>query len=465
MAILFESIYTPGIAQISYLVGDAKAGIAAVIDPRRDIDVYLKLAADKGVRIAYTIETHIHADFVSGVHELASRTGAIIIGGSSADYGFDLRQVAAGDTVELGSVTLRVLQTPGHTPEHICLLVSDSLQGLEPFGVCTGDTLFNLDVGRPDLVGGGTERSLAASLYQSLFERLVPLGDRVEVYPCHGAGSACGKSIGDRRQSTIGNERLYNSALNTQRSEEGFIDWLLHDMPPPPLHYARLKKLNAHGAPLRPAPMAAPLDPHAFETRAKNTAVVDVRSILAFGGGHVPGALNVALRDEFPTWAGSMIDASKPVLLVGENPAQVHEAVQQLYRIGIDDVAGYLGDGMTAWQNAGKPLTSVAEWSVETLNAKRGDAGIIVLDVRTVSEFAKGHVPGATNVPLLQLLEGGPDIDRDQTVATFCGSGYRASIAAGLLEQRGFRRVVNVPGSWMAWKAAQLPVEMTSAQH
>lgn len=460
MAILFESIYTPGIAQISYIVGDAKAGIAAVIDPRRDVEPYLKLAAEKGVRIAYAIETHIHADFVSGVHELAARTGASIVGGLSDDYGFDLRQVTTGDTLELGTVTLRVLHTPGHTPEHLCFLVSDAQQGSEPFAVYTGDTLFNLDVGRPDLLGNGTERSLAALLYHSLFDTLVPLGDRVEIYPCHGAGSACGKSIGDRRQSTIGNERVYNDALKTERSEQAFVDWLLHDMPPPPPHYARLKKLNAQGAPLRGGvPMVAPLGPEAFETLAKDTAVIDVRSILAFGGGHVPGALNIALHDEFPIWAGSMIDAGKPVLLVGESTTQIQEAVQQLYRIGIDDVAGYLADGMTAWQNAGKPLASVSEWSVDDLDRRRSAGDVVVLDVRTLIEFEKGHVPGAVNVPLLQLRDGGPDIDRGKTVAAFCGSGYRASIAAGLLRQRGFAHVANVPGSWMAWKAAGLPVE------
>jgi hydroxyacylglutathione hydrolase len=309
MSILFEPIYTPGIAQISYMVGDSKAAVVAVIDPRRDVDVYLDLARERGVRIAVVIETHIHADFVSGVHELAARTGARIVGGCSKDYAFDLAQSDDGASFELGTVTLTVLHTPGHTPEHICLLLKESQQGVQPFAALTGDTLFNLDVGRPDLVGSGTARGLAAQLRRSLFDKLVPLGDRMEVYPCHGAGSACGKSIGDRRQSTIGNERLFNDALDASRDEAAFVDWLLKDMPPAPLHYARLKKLNAVGAPLLGgAPSPRPMAPKAFASLPSEAQVIDVRSILAFGGGHVPGALNIALRDEFPTWAGSMIE-------------------------------------------------------------------------------------------------------------------------------------------------------------
>lgn len=460
MGILFESIYTPGIAQISYFVGDAKAGIAAVIDPRRDIGPYLALARQHGVKIAYAIETHIHADFVSGVHELAARTQARIVGGQSGDYEFELDQLTDGQRLDLGSVALQALHTAGHTPEHISLLLSDSQQGEQPFAVFTGDTLFNLDVGRPDLVGNGTERALARALHHSLFDRLVPLGDRVEVYPCHGAGSACGKSIGDRRHSTIGNERLFNPALKAERSEGEFVEWLLRDMPPAPRHYARLKRVNADGAPLRGGvPAVGPLLPKAFEEQSRSTPVLDVRSILAFGGGHVPGALNIALRDEFPTWAGSMLDAGQRLLLVAEDASQAFQAIVQLYRIGIDDVAGYLIDGMTAWQNAGLPLASIDQWSVDELNRRRGDPDVVVLDVRNDAEFANGHVPNARHMPLIDLREHSNQVDRKKTIATFCGSGYRASIAASLLEQNGFEHVASVPGSWNAWCAASLPTQ------
>src|SRR5690606_25491449 len=241
-------------------------------------------------------------------------------------------------TVQLGDVGLTVLQTPGHTPEHISLLISDTQQGGSPFGVFTGDTLFNLDVGRPDLLGSGEMRGMAEALHHSLFEKLLHLGERVEIYPCHGAGSACGKSIGDRRQSTIGNELLFNPALKTKRSKSEFVDWLLNDMPEPPRHYARLKKLNAQGAPLRGGPpLLAPLSPSQLQACMSDVQLVDVRSILAVGGGHVPGAINIALRDEFPNWAGWMLKDDRPIVLIAENSSEAHQAATHLYRIGLDE--------------------------------------------------------------------------------------------------------------------------------
>ncbi|MDJ0391022.1 MBL fold metallo-hydrolase [Roseomonas sp. E05] len=232
MALVFRSFYTEGISQLSYLVGDDSAGLAAVIDPRRDVGLYLDAAAAAGLRIAHAIETHIHADFASGTHELAARTGAEILGGEG-DYGFPLRRLRDGEEIALGGVRLRALHTPGHTPEHICLTLSAEGQGEAPFGVFTGDTLFNLDVGRPDLLGDQQERRHAAALHESLFGRLLPLGDGTEVWPGHGAGSACGKQFGDRLRSLIGNERRVNPALKPRGREE-FVDWLLDGMPEPP---------------------------------------------------------------------------------------------------------------------------------------------------------------------------------------------------------------------------------------
>lgn len=459
MSLLFEQIYTDGIAQISYLVGDTDAGIAAVIDPRRDIEVYLERARAHGVHLAYAIETHIHADFVSGVHELADRNGARIAGPVSDEYSFKQRLLRAGERIQLGAVSLEVLHTPGHTPEHISLLLRDDMQGEQPFGVFTGDTLFNLDVGRPDLLGKEETRALARQLHSSLFETLVPLGDRIEVYPCHGAGSACGKSIGDRRQSTIGNERVFSEALEP-RDPDGFVDWLLEDMPEPPRHYTRIKKLNGHGAPLsRGAPIPPPLAPDAFREAAAEAQVVDVRSILAFGGGHVEGAINIALRDEFANWAGRMLDADRPVLLVAEKAQDAYQAALHLYRIGIDDVAGFLRNGMTDWQNAGLPLERIGEWTVHELDQRRRERDVLVLDVRSDAEVAKGKVPGARHVFVANLEQELDELDREKTVAVYCGTGYRASIAASLLQRHGFAHVANVPGSWTAWRAAGLPVE------
>ncbi|UPQ82688.1 rhodanese-like domain-containing protein [Pseudomonas knackmussii] len=459
--LVFEPFYTDGLAQISYLIGDSKAAVAAVIDPRRDIDIYLQMAKARGLRIAYAIETHIHADFVSGAQALAKRTGAQIIGGRADNYEFELRQVSGGETIELGQATLQVMHTPGHTPEHISLQLFDAQQGDQPIALFTGDTLFNLDVGRPDLLGEGSERKLAGALYHTLFDHYLPLGDRIEIYPCHGAGSACGKSIGDRRHSTLGSERLFNPALREQRSEDAFIDWLLADMPEPPRHYARLKQLNVRSAvQMEGASLPPPLAPSEFETlAARGMQVVDVRSILAFGGGHVPGAINIALRNEFVNWAGWMLDDARPILLVGESADDVHQAVTQLYRIGLDDIRGYLRNGMTDWQNAALPLNRLQEWTVHELNARREAPDVQVLDVRSPQEVAAGRVPGARHIFVAHLADRLNELDPDKTTATYCGSGYRASIAASILKKAGFRDVANVPGSWMAWKAANLPVQ------
>ncbi|ANF24904.1 MBL fold metallo-hydrolase [Stutzerimonas stutzeri] len=459
--LVFEPFYTDGLAQISYLIGDSKAAVAAVIDPRRDIDIYLQMAKARGLRIAYAIETHIHADFVSGAQALAKRTGAQIIGGRADNYEFELRQVSGGETIELGQATLQVMHTPGHTPEHISLQLFDAQQGDQPIALFTGDTLFNLDVGRPDLLGEGSERKLAGALYHTLFDHYLPLGDRIEIYPCHGAGSACGKSIGDRRHSTLGSERLFNPALREQRSEDEFIDWLLADMPEPPRHYARLKQLNVRSAvQMEGASLPPPLAPSEFETlAARGMQVVDVRSILAFGGGHVPGAINIALRNEFVSWAGWMLDDARPILLVGESADDVHQAVTQLYRIGLDDIRGYLRNGMTDWQNAALPLNRLQEWTVHELNARREAPDVQVLDVRSPQEVAAGRVPGARHIFVAHLADRLNELDPDKTTATYCGSGYRASIAASILKKAGFRDVANVPGSWMAWKAANLPVQ------
>jgi len=459
--LVFEPFYTDGLAQISYLIGDSKAAVAAVIDPRRDIDIYLQMAKARGLRIAYAIETHIHADFVSGAQALAKRTGAQIIGGRADNYEFELRQVSGGETIELGQATLQVMHTPGHTPEHISLQLFDAQQGDQPIALFTGDTLFNLDVGRPDLLGEGSERKLAGALYHTLFDHYLPLGDRIEIYPCHGAGSARGKSIGDRRHSTLGSERLFNPALREQRSEDEFIDWLLADMPEPPRHYARLKQLNVRSAvQMEGASLPPPLAPSEFETlAARGMQVVDVRSILAFGGGHVPGAINIALRNEFVNWAGWMLDDARPILLVGESADDVHQAVTQLYRIGLDDIRGYLRNGMTDWQNAALPLNRLQEWTVHELNARREAPDVQVLDVRSPQEVAAGRVPGARHIFVAHLADRLNELDPDKTTATYCGSGYRASIAASILKKAGFCDVANVPGSWMAWKAANLPVQ------
>jgi hydroxyacylglutathione hydrolase len=465
MSLVLEQIKSPGLAQLSYIVGDDSAGVAAVIDPRRDIEIYLQRARQLGLRLTHAIETHIHADFVSGARELQASLDIPVLGGRSDDYQFDYQPLTSGDTITLGNITLEALHTPGHTPEHISLLLSDTKQGQQPFAIFTGDFVFNLDVGRPDLLGEDTKKPLARQLYQSLFEQLIPLGDRLEIYPCHGAGSACGKSIGDRTQSTIGNERLFNPAFQ-DRSPEEFVDWLLSDMPEPPRHYARLKKVNAAGAPLRgclQTPQSLSVEDFQRQMNAPDTVVIDTRSMLAFGGGHLPGAINIGLGSAFPSWVGWMIDPNQSLLLITEGPDALRQVSEHLFRIGYDNVVGYLHGGMTSWQTAGLPLQRITQMPVQELHEHLDQKDLDILDVRSDQEYLSGAVPGSRHLYLPHLEENLSQLDHTKAVATYCGSGYRASIAASLLQKHGFASVVNIPGSWSAWKSTNLPVEQPTA--
>jgi hydroxyacylglutathione hydrolase len=357
-------------------------------------------------------------------------------------------------------VKLRVIHTPGHTAEHVSFLIYDAQQGNEPFGLFTGDTLFNLEVGRPDLSGTGTEKDLANQLYHSIFDKIVPLGDRVEVYPCHGAGSACGKSIGDRRQSTIGNERIFNAALQ-ERTPEEFVNWILSGMPEAPRYYFHLKKVNGKGADIKGCVLTLqPFIPQEFQQQmeGENTIVLDTRSMLAFGGGHIPGVINIALGSSFTNWVGWMIDADQKLLLVVDDTTDVSFVTDQLFRIGYDNLVGYLHEGMSSWQKAGLPLQHIGQWTVHELNEQKDKDGLEILDVRSDSEYESGYIPGAKHIFVPHLEEHLEELDSSRPVATYCGSGYRASIAASLLQKHGFNNVINIPGSWTAWKKNNLPV-------
>ncbi|MGE0491117.1 MAG: rhodanese-like domain-containing protein [Vulcanimicrobiota bacterium] len=461
MSLFFKQFRRPGLAQLAYLVGDKSKGLAAIVDPCRDVRDYLETARQAGLRITHAIETHIHADFVSGTREVREAVGARVVGGKSDDYSFELDQFSEGDAIELGGVRLQAIHTPGHTPEHLSYLLFDRSQGDEPIAVFTGDTLFNLDVGRPDLVGddGGVEN--ARALYGSLFDKLLPLGDRVEVYPGHGAGSACGKSIGGRDQTTIGTERRFNEALK-ERSRADFVEWLTADLPEPPSHYRRLKKVNAAGAALAgPCPAAPqPLTPEEFQAlmRQEGTVILDTRSMLAFGGGHIPAALNIPLLPQFVSWAGQMIDPQSKLLLVVENVRDLLTLREHLFRIGLDNLAGYLHGGMASWQEQARPLASVEQWTVQELDRRRQES-ITILDVRSPQEWHHGRIPGAVHQFIAHLEENLDVLERARPIAVYCGTGYRASIGASILKRNGFDRVINIPGSWKAWRAADLPVE------
>lgn len=460
---LFKTIKSDGLAHLSYMIGDA--GKCAVIDPRRDVEPYLQVALDEEVEITHIIETHVHADFVSGSRELAARTNATIYGGriqnsEQGDYGFEIEELGDGDTLAVGSVELRALHTPGHSSEHLSFVVKGGGAGAEhEWAVFTGDTLFAGEVGRPDLEPGADHEELAGKLFDSLHNKIMALDDGLEVYPGHGEGSPCGSSIGARDRTTIGYERRYNPRLQDE-DREGFVNTLMQALEeePMPAYYARLKQLN-HDGPEVFGALDAPeaLDVSAIEELLQSDDVVllDTREIEAFAGAHIGGSLNIALRSAFPVWAGRVLEPGKKLVLIADAPTAVDEARRHLLRIGMD-LRGYLAGGFKKWFNAGKAYASPGLMSVHKLHEriKAGDGELQIVDVRTLKEWKSGRIEGATHIFVPELPEQASRLDCDRPVVTYCGSGYRASIAASMLEARGFDEVCHLPGSMAAWKAA-----------
>lgn len=455
---ILETIESRGLAHLSYVIGDDEAGVCAVIDPRRDVSVYLDIARRHHCRITHIFETHIHADFVSGARELALQTGAQIVGGVSPEYNFEIHQAQEGETFELGTIALGVLHTPGHTPEHISLTIRGGQGSQEMWGVFTGDTLFAGEIGRPDLLGAEMEAQLAQQMFHSLHEKLFILGDQVEIYPGHGSGSPCGGNIGDRLTSTIGYERLHQEKSQIIDINE-FAQALLKDLPPSPTYYPRMKKVNAEGAGIIGClENVQPLDPQKFAAAMQkaDSLIVDTREIEAFGGGHIQGAINIPLRDEFPVWSGWMLRPEQTILLVLDREEDVDLVQRHLLRIGIERIGGFLRRGMRSWFEAAMPFEILPQLSVHELNARRPKFQI--LDVRAREEWESGHVEGARNIFVPELKECFSQLDREKPLAVYCGSGYRASIAASVLKAEGFENVSSVPGSMRAWRNAGYPL-------
>lgn len=461
MSLVFKPVFCEGIDQISYFLGDTTSGTAAVIDPRPDVDVYGQLARKHSLAITHILETHIQADFMSGSRELANRIGSAKIYLSreaEADYGFQHQPVHKGNSFEFGEVVLTAQHTPGHTPEHLAYLLTEKIRPETPWGVLTGDSLFVSSAGRPDLFGEDMRERLVRELYQTLYGFYLGLGDEVMIFPGHGAGSACGTAIGDRPMSTIGYERRFNPFLRFV-DYESFRAFVLEGAPPVPAYYGRLKRLNAQGPPvLAHLPSTPGLTPRAFKVAIEaGCMVVDTRSMNAFGGGHIPGAISLGATPNLSVWAGEMLSPDQPLLLVLEGDEDLPHVLRLFLRTGFTNLAGYLVGGMQMWQNAGYPLESLAQISVHDL--KTYGRQMQILDVRSPQEWSQGHIPGAMHAYLPRLRDHLPDIDLWKPIAVYCNSGYRASIAASLLQAHGFERVHNVPGSWQAWTSAGYPVE------
>ena len=387
----FKQFYLDCLAQASYMIGSE--GEAAVVDPRRDVDLYLETARAEGLTIKYVIETHLHADFVSGHRELAERTGATIAIGAAAGAEFEHRGLREGDELSVGRVRLRILETPGHTPESISVLVFESADAEQPHSVLTGDTLFIGDVGRPDLVAarGYTAEQMAGMLYDSLFQKLLKLPDATGVYPAHGAGSLCGRNMSKETSSTIGEQRASNCALK-EDSRDRFIASVTTGLPEVPRYFPEDVAINRRGAPSlgeRPEPRALSVDDVARLLGA-GAQLLDVRSAPDFLARHIPGSINIGLDGQFASWGGTLLDSGRPLVVVAPGAAGVEQALLRLTRVGLDRVEGFLDGGVDAWATAGRGTATLADWSVDELDARRREAELQVIDVRRPGEFEAG---------------------------------------------------------------------------
>jgi len=456
----FKQFYLGCLAHASYLIGSD--GQAAVVDPQRDVDEYLAEASAQGLQVKYVIETHLHADFVSGHQEIAARTGAQIVFGAQAGVEFDHRAVRDGEEIRLGHVVLRFIETPGHTPEGICVLVSDTATPDKPAKLLTGDTLFIGDVGRPDLAGGKgyTPQTMAEMMYDSLHGKLLKLPDEVEVYPAHGAGSMCGRNMSKETSSTIGEQRKFNYALKPMTKGE-FVHLMTADLPEAPSYFPKDAEINRSGARglSELQPPAALTPQQVLELR--DHILLDVRSAADFGAAHVPGSMNIGLGGQFAMWAGSLIPLTSAIIIIADTSAQVDESVVRLARVGIEGVKGYLEGGVESWRNAGFPLDSIEQVSVAQLKEQMANSDLQIIDVRRSGEYVGGHVPSALNAPLASLDKSiGPlPLKKDKLTAVICAGGYRSSAAASLLQKEGFSKLLNVSGGTGAWVKAGYPVE------
>ena len=457
IGMIFEQFYLGCLAHASYLIGSES--VAAVVDPQRDVDIYVDAARERGLRIAHIIETHLHADFVSGHQELAARTGATIYLGEGSGATFPHKAVREGDEIAFGKVRLQVLQTPGHTLESVSVVVTDLERGESPAAVLTGDTLFIGDVGRPDLSEQHTPQELARMLYDSLREKILRLPDETLVYPAHGAGSMCGRNISADRNSTIGRERRTNYALQPME-REAFVGMMTQDLPARPEYFQRDVDYNRRGAaPLESLPPLAALSPQGADARQQAGAtILDTRSPMEYCSGHIPRSIHIGLGGQFASWAGALLGLDRELILVAEDAKAADEARMRLARVGIERIAGYVDGGIAAWVAAGLPLGMTQQITVQDLRDSDGDFSII--DVRRPGEWKSGHIVGAELHPLDTLAANAATLNASRPAAVHCKSGYRSAIACSVLENAGFPNPVNVIGGYDAWAAAGLPVEV-----
>jgi len=463
---VFHQFYLNCLAHASYLVGDERTGAAAVVDPQRDVDQYVAFAEAHGLRIGHVVLTHLHADFVAGHLELRDRVGAAIYLGAAAKAEYAFTPLADGDRVELGGVRLQAIETPGHTPESISIAVYDlDRSAAQPYAVLTGDTLFVGDVGRPDLRAalGWSAADLGSLLYESLRSKLLALPDASLVYPAHGAGSLCGKALGKETWSTIGDERRSNYALQPM-TKTAFVDLVTADQPDAPPYFTYDAVLNSKERATLDEALARELNPMTLELvlalQRTGGQILDTRDPVEFASAHLSGSINVGLGGQYATWAGTVLDRDRPIVIVAD-PGRERESAIRLGRIGFDHIVGYLQDGLRSLE-ARPDLTAVTDRVSPALAAERLAAGDpVVVDVRAPREREQKHVAGSVHIPLNQLAHRMDELPRDRSILVYCAGGYRSSIAASLLQRRGFGHVGEIAGGLAAWEAAHLPVAST----
>ncbi len=453
----FRHVFEPGLAQNSYVIACQATGEALVIDPRRDIEVYRRIADENDLRISHVVETHIHADFLSGARELAHATKARLLlsaeGGADWTYEFDHEPLHGGDGFEVGNLRIEAVHTPGHTPEHLSFVLYDPPSGPDPVMVFTGDFVFVGDVGRPDLLEEAagirnTKVAGARDLFRSL-DRFRELPGYVQVWPAHGAGSACGKALGAVPSSTVGYELRRNWAFAVE-SEDEFVEQLLDGQPEPPLYFAMMKRLNKLGpAILNGPPTPRVLRPDELAAIVQEGAqLVDARDRYAYAGGHIPGGLSIPADLSLSTWAGWLLDYEKPIVLVSAH-SDVSQVATQLIRVGLDRVVGYL-PRFEDWADAGYHVEITPQVTADQIDAT--DDETAVLDVRSKSEYEESHIPGAQNIHVGHIRRRADEVSRERRLLVHCQAGYRPMIASSVLQQLGFSNIVNLIGGFDGWE-------------
>ena len=466
---IFKQFYLPCLAHASYLIGDESTGIAAVIDPQRDVDHYAAFAAQRGLRIQHIFLTHLHADFLAGHLELRDRFGAKIYLGAAAKAAYAFTPMHDGDAVEFGRVRLRILETPGHTPESISIVVYDLNAGeTQPHAVLTGDTLFIGDVGRPDLRAalGWSATDLGGMLFDSLHAKLLKLPDATLVYPAHGAGSLCGKAISKETVSTLGDQRRWNYALQPM-TKEAFIRVVTADQPEAPAYFTYDAVLNSAERPTLEQALARGMRPLSVDAllalQSAGAQVLDTRDPDEFAAAHLAGSINIGLGGQYATWAGTVLNHEDPIAIVAD-PGRENESAVRLGRIGFDNVAGYLNGGLNSLESRADLVRFTerlsAPYAAELLSSSEAP---LAVDVRAPREREQKNIGGSLSLPLSRLAENLGAVPRDRSLLVFCAGGYRSSIAASLLRRAGFPSVAEIAGGIAAWETAGLPLQIASA--